>query len=252
MKQLTLLVLALCASPAYASFSLVAHTGATSSDTHTVTTSGINTTGANLILVAIGYYQDPGAGVPCVLSDSVGGNSNTYTALTAHSSADATSGKLFYTVPTHVGSGHTFTCTDGSGFATFPGITVTAWSGAAGDPPLDQQNRAESMGSVTTVQPGSITPGQTNELLITTITHIEASASVTVDSGFTVSDDIHLASGTGFGIAMAYIIETSIVAKNPTWTTTTSHELVSDIISFTDTGGGAAMPSALLSLGVGK
>lgn len=249
MKRLLVLgalALMLCAHPAYASFSLIAHTAAGSADTTSVTTSGINTTGADLIVVAIAYYTNTGSEV-CTITDSVGGNSNSWTTLTAHAASDGTSGQIAYTVPTHVGSGHTFTC-DSGGPLVYPAIAVTAWSGAAGSPPKDQSSSAESSMDVTSIQPGSITPLQMNELLVTAVSHVETSSSVTIDNGFTISDDQHAVGGMSFGIAMAYIVETSIVAENPTWTAVASHDMTADIVSFTD----GVSSHRMLTLGVGK
>jgi hypothetical protein len=61
-----------------------------------------------------------------------------------------------------------------------------------------------------------------------------------IDSSFTVSDDENGAASLAFGNVMAYLVETSIVAKNPTFSGDgSSHQWAAAIAVFTSaTGGG--------------
>lgn len=193
---------------------LVAHTAAGSAGGNTVTTSGITTSGANLLIVMVseGASENP---VTAGLSDS---NSNTWTALTSQNTS-STSGALFYCLNPTVGAGHTFTFTHSS---FFPGIAVLAFSGVntAG---TDGQSGATGDGLHASLQPGSITPSAANDLFVTGLGY-GASRTMAIDSSFTITDQIDfLASGGNEGIAAAYKIKSSdSTAENPTWSWTTN------------------------------
>ena len=180
---------------------LVANTGAGSGDGNSVTTSGIDTTGATLIVLAVNAFADPaGSGT---LSDSKG---NTWTGLTTYNSFSALFIRLYYCASPTVGSGHTFTW---ASTGQNPGICVQAYSGAATSSPLDQQSGASGDN-----QPGSVTPSENNEVLVTALTIFGSVSSV--DSGFTISDSfVGTAFATDMGIA--YKIQTTAGAENVTW-----------------------------------
>src|SRR5215471_5785447 len=157
-------------------YSLVANIGA-GLGVNGGTTGSINTTGADLIVVNV-----VGADVSLSLSDSKG---NTYTPLTAQSRNSLIS-QLFYVQAPTVGSGHTFTVSASSIFAA---IQVTAWSGSAASP-FDVETGATGV-SITSLQTGSLTPGQDNELLVTGLL-FDHSNTVSIDLGFTISDQNNL------------------------------------------------------------
>jgi len=192
-------------------FALITNTFAQSSDDTTVSTSAIDTTGANLIVL---FTTSDLATFP-VVADS---KSNTWTGLTTFGGGTGFKPevKIWYCLNPTVGSGHTFSNNpSGTGY---PSIAVAAFSGA-GSSPFDQQNGFSS-GDTTalTIQAGSITPGQDNELLIAGVGWT-LSAGVngrTIDGGFTKLVDGD--SGAHFyGIALAYLIQTTAAAANPTW-----------------------------------
>ncbi len=211
-------------------FRLCAHAvaGAVSGTITTVTTPAIDTTGADLIVIAVSGFANgsgfcaPGAG----LSDS---NSNTYTALTRQDSGlhlgSAEYAQLFYKQAPTVGAGMTFTCAS----SVAPSIAVVAFAGSIATP-FDQQNGSTFGTPTTTLNTGSVTPGNTNQLLIAAVTTGSA-ATYSVDSGFTISDQIAFLSGNNEGLAMAYLIETSIVAQNPTFTFTASSDASASVIA---------------------
>ncbi len=206
------------------SFSLVDHTQASSGNGNDVTTSGINTSGANLLVVLASVFT---SGTPTV-TDSVGGNSNSWTSRTLYTNAAGVSLQLFYCTPTHVGSGHTFTVT---ATGAFPAIGVQAWSGAAASSPYDTENGHSETGVANSIQPGSVTPGQDDELLVSGL-GVNSNDALTPDSGFTVSDQIPKG-GAGVGGAMAYLVETTATAKNPTWSFVgTAQALTSNTATF--------------------
>jgi hypothetical protein len=183
------------------SYSLVAHTisGTNSGGT---TSPGINTTGASLLVVCVVSYV--GAAAP-TLSDS---NGNTWTGLTTYTGLTSSRVRVYYAASPTVGAGHTFTV---SGTSSFAAVAVLALSGSAASP-FDQENGAAA------VQPGSVTPSEDNEILLAFISDdIAASTSTSVDSGFTFLDSQANSNGNYFGLASAYLIETTATAKNPTF-----------------------------------
>lgn len=179
----------------------LAHTSAVSSG-GPVTTSGIDTTGANLIILwCTGFFT---SGTP---TDS---KSNTWTPLTIQTQDNNVSSQFFYCYNPTVGTGHTFT-----GVSTSQDcIAVQAWAGAASSP-FDQQNGSQGAGSGTSIQPGSITPTAANELIVAGVDAINSSTSPTVNSGMTITDSSAVSPGFAFG--MAYLVQTSASAINPTW-----------------------------------
>lgn len=214
-------------------WTLLSHTGIGSPTANAdAVTSAIDTTGANLLVVGIASYcQNLPAAVP--LTDSKG---NTWTSLTVYTEGTGGAGGCRYTIfyctgTISVGPGHTFTAkgVDITGSnPEYPSINVMAWSGAALTP-FDQQN-----GAVANVkQPGSITPTQSNELLICGIHSWQSTTPNTINSGFTVTDTENFIASTHFGSAFAYLVQNPAAAINPLWTTNnpTAHNAVA-IASF--------------------
>lgn len=178
-------------------FSLVQHSAAIH------TTTGVDTTGANLIVLFAAYEAGS------TVSDS---KSNTWTALTPKGSGGVA--QLFYCFNPTVGSGHTFSTTP----ITYGGIFMAAFSGATSSP-FDVENGV-APGSGTSIQTGSVTPSLNNELIITGINLGGSAASPTINSGFTQTDSINANSGVSYGGSLAYLIQTSASAVNPTWSWT--------------------------------
>ncbi len=217
-------------------YSLIAHTAKQSPDSNGFTTSAINTTGADLIVLWLLSYN--GVARPTI-SDLVGGNSNTWTALTDRGNGSLTRGTFFYCVPTHVGSGHTFTV---GGSGNFSSIYVEAWSGCLTSGPFDQQNGGSNSG--TTVQPGSVTPGSANELVVTGCGNYDvpggSPSPPSADSGFSVSDSF-LTTANSMSGGMAYLVQTTATAENPTWTFAQAAAQLAAIATFKPAGGGGGV-----------
>lgn len=200
-------------------FSLITSvTGGTNSNG--ATTSSVNTTGADLIIVSVGWY---GNGAAPSISDS---KSNSYTGLTAKSNISI-GNRLFYVENPTVGSGHTFTVSAASGY---PSICVLAFSGKNASAAFDQQNGA--IGSATSIQPGSVTPTIGNELVVCGLGHENNSgATPTINGGFTAITKGY-SGGAYEGSGLAYLIQTTATAANPTWSITNSAALASTIATF--------------------
>ena len=211
-------------------YALISNIAAGSSDAGaSVTTAGIDTTGATLLGLILGSYGL--VGLPTI-SDS---KSNTWNQRTRYNSNNYSSVTLYWSVPSSVGSSHTFTA---SGAGTFPSIAVTAWSGGHASAPYDVENGATGVG-VSTLATGSITPSENNCLVIAGLCLGQAETE-TIDSGMTISDSINFASGQHFGVAQAYIVQTTAAAINPTWGALNGQTVAADIASFKAAAAGRA------------
>lgn len=231
MKRLIALIVCLSiASPSWATYTLLAHRG-DGTGANGGTSGTIDTTGADLIVCVISGDSS------AYLADTLGitdSKSNSWTQLTEKRNAGDGGVAIWYSRPTSVGTGHTFSVT---GTATYGTILITAWSGSVATP-FDVQNGAASGGAVTTLQPGSVTPNETNELVIAGIVYDQTSGTVSVDSSFTISDQVNQTSFQYYGGALAYKVQTSVVSDNPTWTISSS-AASAVIASFKDTPGAA-------------
>ena len=196
-------------------WALVANTGAGGSP-NGVTTSGIVTTGANLIVINLSWYNGvtPGG----ALTDSLG---NTWTGLAAQVGSGTgpnpnfLTNQLLYCVNPTVGVGHTFSY---NGTSMYPSIQVQAWSGAA-SVPFDVQNGALS-NAVVALNTGSVTPGVNGELIVAGLSSDGGTTSVAINSGFTVSNTNLFVAGSSEIGSMAYLVQGTAAAVNPQWTLT--------------------------------
>lgn len=207
---------------------LVAHGSGFSLDSHGFTTGSIDTTGCNFLIVGVVLGGGVSAGT---LTDS---KSNTWTGLT-----QATGGfsdrysQFFYCESPTVGSGHTFSI---SGTSNFPSLTIAGFSGV-GTSSFDVQNNNPG-GVSTSVTTGSVTPSVDNELLVAMLNY-DDTVSATVDSGFTITDDITNGSFGHTNNAMAYLVETTATTKNPTFSWTNANRGMGTIATFKASGGAA-------------
>lgn len=215
-------------SPSWAAIAVVsaAHTIAQSATSNSVTTSAIDTTGSNFLVVSLAYAS------AVTLTDS---KSNTWTPRTAYTGSGI-SIQLFYSTAPVVGSGHTFTA---SCSACFPSLAVQGFSGV-NTAAYDAENGFHNI--ATTIQPGNVAPAQDNELMISG--HQSAiGGSVSINSGFTITDQGGLVGGLAYGIALAYLINgtgTSGININPTWTSSGSDTSACTLAAFKPTATVAA------------
>lgn len=205
---------------------LVAHTAAGSANQNNVTTPAINTTGANAIVLGVALYNSSAS-----VTDSL---SNTWLPINSYT---AFSNQPFIQMfqcqqPCTVGTGHTFTESNSGS----PLLFAAAFSNIAASP-VDQQNGGNSGTPATTVQPGSITPNQNNEVVVTLLGAAAYTGTTvnSISSGFTVTDYISYdnVGYTHIGGAFAYSIQTTASAVNPTWTVASGAQMymVSSIAS---------------------
>lgn len=200
----------------------------------------LTTTGADLFVAIL----SGGNGNSFSISDSL---SNTWTL--AKEGTSARSDCLIYYIhaPT-TGAGQTFSA--GADYAG--GIIVYAYSGSAATP-LDQVN-TNNTSSSTTAQPGSITPGQNNELLVFAVSLDDPSTPTTptVDSGFGNIKYIPEVSGNRWGLFGSTFVQSTAAAINPTMTRNTTNNNtgpdVGVIASFKGASSGSSQALAAASL----
>lgn len=215
---------------------LISNISATGTDS-TVTSGAIDTTGADLIVIGIAV---DGSATPTI-SDS---KSNTWTPLTASTLTVKTI--LYYCSNPTVGSGHTFSNT---GAFNFCSLCVSAFSGVKTSNPFDQENGATATG-VTTVQTGSVTPTEDNELIVTHLGFNAAGLPTSIDSSFIETNDAEFGAANNYGSTMAYIVQTTAGSVNPTWTRTGTGAQATRIATFKAQPTTSAAPILML-MGVG-
>jgi hypothetical protein len=195
------------------------------------TTSGIDTTGANLIVLAPAWFTpaaDP------TISDSKG---NTWTALTKRTGIQ-TASRLYYCVGPTVGSGHTFTVSD---TGIYPALGVVAVSGAHASPYHSENGAVNDGGLATSHQPGSVTPPE-DGCLVATGLGCMSSSNHAINSGFSETS-VDFGPGVNIAGAVGWLIQGTAGAVNPTWSWTTGAYTTAGIAVFKPAaGGGAAKP----------
>ena len=213
-------------------YSFIAAQSGTSGDTNNATSAAFDSSGcANCLIVAVWSAYQVGT-VPTGVIDDKG---NPYSCLTVSNTNTSNSEAICISRATTVGAGHTVSTVGGNG--DFPSIAVAAFSGSVASP-TDVQAVANSSGIAGVFISPGVTPSVVNELLVTGISFNASSTAPTIDSGFTVPANVfqNFVSGTGEGVSLAYLIQTSIVSETPTWTTSTSvpgnNQLAASIATF--------------------
>lgn len=198
-----------------------------STDNTNVTSDAIDTTGYDLIVIGI-TNAGTAAATP---TDSKG---NTWTALTGQTGGGVIS-RFWYCINPTVGSGHTFSTSQAF---SYPSIFVLAIAGAAAAG-FDQQNGTASA-SATSIQPGSITPTEDNELVVALCTNDDTGNTLSINGGFTIAQQNVTVAFQAEGGGLAYLIQTTATAANPTWSWGGSSEAASTVIaSFKAAAGGS-------------
>jgi len=209
---------------------VLAETDARSTNNTSVTTSAIDTTGCDILILAV---VDDNAS-PAAPTDSKG---NTWTAATRYKTS-AQGVRFYYCIGGTVGSSHTFTFTPGG--TNYPAIGMIGAS-CDGTPTYDAENGANT--SQTT---GNVTPSASGALVITGQGNSDSNA-VTGASGFTITAALP-ANANAYGVGMAYVVHTS-GAIGATWTQGGSNTKCSNIIAFVESGGGGGNRRRRLLIG---
>lgn len=182
------------------------------------TTDAINMTGADF---AYGFVQHFNLGEDAVLSDISG---TTYTQI-AQKDQSFIRSRSYYAYGLTVNSSHTWTITGNSGAF----VAVAGFSGSHATP-LDQN--ATSGNSGTSITSGTITPSVDNTLVMNAWGTADGyTQPVTVDESYTLLCELQRGSNANGG-ALAYRIQGTAAATDPTWANATSVLQTTHIASF--------------------
>lgn len=207
---------------------LVAHVIGQSTNGNGFTTSGINTTGANLI---VAFVADTDGST--TVFDSKG---NTWTAVPSIGTSPSL--HMFYARAAIVGAGHTFT-TIATGKT--PAIAVAAFIGRDVNAPLDTipggtygvgvygvdyygsgpvsgaVSEATSGGTpVVSQAAGALTPINNFDLIVTSEA-TDAGSGFAVDSPYVIADSLPISVGNAYGIGLAFTTQGLATTTNPAW-----------------------------------
>jgi hypothetical protein len=148
------------------------------------------------------------------LTDSAG---NTWTRIAQPGPANNQQwAEMYYSHNPTTSASHTFSYSGG-----YAAMEAQAFSGSASGAVLDQSNSAVTTGG----QPGSITPTHDNELVVASWSS-DASSNPTISSPYTITDSDLWNGGVTYGSAMAYAVQTTAAATNPTWTGAGDHAMI--------------------------
>jgi hypothetical protein len=165
------------------------------------TSSSIDTTGADLLIMAVATWSSSS---PETISDS---QTNSWTLL--HNDLQGTPElHWYYCITPSTSATHTFTCT---GINTYPAIAVAAYSGTG---VISADQKVSNKGSgILTIKPGSLTAGEDDCLHVCCMAHDDANNS-TVDLSFTERQDVPYAAGVCIGVYLADLILSTAAAKD--------------------------------------
>jgi hypothetical protein len=216
-----------------ATFTLLQHVSATAASP----TPSIDSTGADLLVWChtrrgdASYVELPG-------TDSKGNLASAYTKLGPYNNGGDNATVVIYVLQGGTfGAGHTIPYGGGAGSGS---DFVSVWSGSAASA-IDQSAGFASAGNVSSIQPGSITPTLTNELVIALLSDqaYPNDRTHSVDGSMTELDNQPSPDFYYRGM-VAYKIQTAAAAINPTFTATgTAKNLSAMIVSFKSTSSSA-------------
>ncbi len=182
------------------------------------TSSAINTTGATLLIAVTGSYH--------AVEISSGYISDSASNVWQYASVFGNSLILFVPQPI-TSTTHTFTFNNTPG--NYPAVAVYACSGTSTVYPFAAQNGVVLSAALTTVQPGSVAPIESGDLIVTGCTASGLSASI--NDGFQTS--ILSSTAASFGAVASYLVTTTGSTINPTWTLNDSESWNCAIALFT-------------------
>lgn len=196
-------------------------------------TSAIDTTGANLLLISVSFYS--GSTTVLTVSDSKG---NIWIPLTLRNAGNAAH-RYYYALDPAVGTSHTVTV---SGSAVYPVLTFAAYASADPLAPFEVENGATAT-SGTSLATGSVTPAVNESLIVSGWAGMNAATNPNVDSGMTKTTSQNSSAGVCISGAAAYLVQTIAAAINPTWTWTGTDHVAESIVVFRPRRSGVWAPT---------
>jgi hypothetical protein len=191
-----------------------------------LTSSAINMTGANVLAACV----NASSGATPTLSDS---SSNTW--VSALKDNGGTSTIAYYAANATVSGSMTFTLSGGGSYAS---MEVAGFSALSSNPYDPAGAQGAYNAGVNTVQPGSLTTSVNGELVITCTGTSGGSSMfpVSINSSFTISDQVAYSSGNYYGGAMAYFVQPAAGAINPTWSYSANGSITAVQLAFEPNG----------------
>lgn len=176
------------------------------------TTAAIDTTGADLLVFSVGWYEGGGT---LTISDSKG---NTWLPCTKHGIGQYATHQFFYAKNALVGAGHTFTGT-GSG-SVFPTMVVHAFAGSDLAAPFGGESGTTAWGP-SSVLSGSVTPTQNGSVVVAAYACLTnpGNSAETVTPAMTMTAVGTAPTGRSL---TGVLIQTTAAAINPQWSWTGS------------------------------
>lgn len=172
------------------------------------TPAAVNLTGATLIVVGVGSYDN----TPTVSFSPA----QTYLATSLYSGISHMKLKMFYVYNPNINTSQSVTCSMqyGSCFIRVYNGTVTLSS------VLDGQSGGHGgPGACLSVQPGAITPTGAGNLIVDMVTDLTNSGTTyAIDSGFSTPDTNPFVNGQSEPAAISDLSDSSTSPVNPTWT----------------------------------
>lgn len=174
----------------------------------------VTTTGANAIFIST---SSSAAGVSTVTSTL---NASGWVKLYEYGNGNPQNGLWFKQNAT--AGADTFTITGAGGASSFVGACIMAFSGMVTSGMNEGiSNNTGVVFPATPAQPGSITPGSGNQLIITTESDATGGTTEpwTLNGGF-LSPAIHIptSGGVNYAVGISYLVQVGSTVTNPTWT----------------------------------
>lgn len=185
----------------------VAAGGAGSTNAHTVDMPSLNSTGAS-----VGYFCTSSLGALTV-SDN---KSGTWTQVT--SQGTGTEARLWKGTGASWGSGHIVSITE-NGTRNPSGVVIFLAGVTQNDNPV-----GNSLTS-TTIVPGSVTPSNSTNVLISCLAAAYGVGTASINGGYTVAAQVDAVDNQHVATALGYLIQSSATAGNPTWTVNSNNDL---------------------------
>lgn len=193
--------------------------------------SPIDTTGANLIIISIGY----GVGAP--MPASLDNKGNSYVALGEGQGYNVARSRLFYCFNPTVGPGHVFYAGE-----SFDFVGAIAFSGAT-SAPFDRQDVPTGIPLGTSYSPGPIATTQDNEIIVTGLAVGKSAGNFAINAGFTIAQSRAGVENVSWGGAIAYQIQGARSNPSPTWSWSQNTDNASSFAVFKGTAAASVPPT---------
>ncbi len=188
------------------------------------TTKPMNCTGANFLVAIPSFYSD--STVPNAISDSL---NNKWTSLTEQTDGGSRHVSIYYSTEATTGSAQTVTVTNFEN--DYIAVTAACYSGVA-LASVDQSTGTANTNQGLTCQPGSITPTQNNELIITGVANNNSNWTPTLNQSFILrAQSANAVNNAAVDSFMGELIQGTAAAVNPTFTFTGANDSCMAVIA---------------------